>query len=68
MDNLIKTVDTLRVCRECVKRQGGGNCQHNCDDCDLSLPNEVVLKALNTAIALLDAQRNMKDVIEGRIY
>lgn len=62
MDNLVKTVDTLRLVRECVKR----DC-FDCTECDLNLPNEDVIKALNTAIALLDAQRNIKDVIEGRL-
>lgn len=62
MDNIIKTIDTLRLVRECVKR----DC-FDCSECDVNLPSEDVIKALNTAIALLDAQRNIKDVIEGRL-
>lgn len=67
MNNLIKTIDTLRICKACVKRQRSGECLHICSECDFSLSPQTKLDALNVAIALLDAQRNIKDVIEGRI-
>ena len=61
MDNIIKTIDTLRLVRECVKR----DC-FDCSECDVNLPTDDVIKALNTAIALLDAQRNINNVIKGK--
>lgn len=65
MDNkaMIKTIDTLRIRRECAKRSE--ICDRMCQTCDLHLPAVEVVKAYNTAIALLDAQRNIEELMRG---
>ena len=62
MDYVIKTIDTLRMIRSCVKRSE--RCGKECETCDLRIPTEEALKALNTAIALIDAQKNIQDLIK----
>ena len=63
MDYVIKTIDTLRIERACAKRRG--SCERDCEACDLYLPTEDVVKAFNTAIALLDAQHNIDELLKG---
>lgn len=57
---MVKTIDTLRLEKECVKRFE--YCDRRCGVCDIAMPTEKKLKALNTAIALLDAQRNINEL------
>ena len=57
---MVKTIDTLRLEKECIKRFE--YCDRRCSVCDISLPPEEKLKALNTAIAMLDAQRNINEL------
>lgn len=57
---MVKTIDTLRLEKECVKRFE--YCDRRCSVCDIAISTEDKLKALNTAIALLDAQRNINEL------
>ena len=63
MDYVLKTIDTLRIERACVQRRAV--CDRVCEACELSLPTEEVVKAYNTAIALLDAQHNIDELLKG---
>ena len=63
MNKLTKTVDVLRIRRTCFQRSQ--YCDKQCAACDLHLPPEEVTKAYNTAIALLDAQRNIEELMKG---
>ena len=63
MNELVKTIDILRIERTCVQR--ADTCDRVCEACDLVLPKEDIIKAYNTAIALLDAQRNIEELMKG---
>lgn len=65
MDILVKTIDTLRIHRECVKNME--TCNRVCSECQHNLPIRAKLKALNTAIALLDAEKNIRDLMNNKL-
>lgn len=56
----IKTIDTLRIARECTQRFEF--CDRRCEVCDLYIPTKDKVKALNVAIAFLDVQRNTDEL------
>lgn len=63
MNQLVRTIDILRIQRACASRKE--ECDHCCAECDLHLERDEVLKAFNTAIAFLDAQRNIDELMKG---
>ena len=63
MNKLVRVIDVLRIKRECAKRSS--HCDKDCDSCDLHLSIDETVNALNTAIAFLDAQRNIDELMKG---
>ena len=63
MNQLVKTIDILRIERTCVQR--ADTCDRVCETCDLVLPKEDIIKAYNTAIAFLDAEKNKIELLKG---
>ena len=52
-----ETIKVLSNERACVVRQAGSGCDRKCADCDLVLPDSVVLSAYGTAIDALLSQK-----------
>lgn len=65
MDIVVKTLDILRIQRNCIQRME--TCDHVCSECELNLPIKAKLKALNTAIALIDAEKNIRDLMNNKL-
>lgn len=51
-----EAISVLQNEKECVRRQGGQGCDHNCGTCDLVLSDEVIMVAYDMAFAALRAQ------------
>lgn len=60
--NIQEVVDILKTEKECVERQGTLACPNrDCENCDLLLPTEDVLKAYTLAIDYIKGRANIKN-------
>lgn len=52
-----EAIKVLQNERECVQRQSGQGCDHNCAVCDLVLPDKAIIDAYGMAISALRDQQ-----------
>ena len=48
----------MEIERECVQRASNHLCDRECEGCDLVLPDDIVLNAYDTVIAMLKRQED----------
>ena len=48
----------MEIERECVHRNSEGRCDRNCNDCDLVLPDDIVLNAYDKVIKMLKQEED----------
>ena len=58
-------IKVIRTEKECVIRQNTDKCNRCCEDCDLLLPTEDVLRGYNMAISILEQWSAIKKLTEG---